>query len=215
MVPDADTPLSTRDAEIALPLPRSFYERPTDVVARELLGRFLWRRFERGRVAGGRIVEVEAYFGPDDPGSHARRRTPRSEIMYGEPGRAYVYFTYGMHECFNAVAHEPGGAGAVLIRALEPLRGLAEMARRRGRVVRRTDGSLREELLCSGPARLTRALGITRELNGYDLQGPLLWIAGAGSVPEAETEVTPRVGLSDGRELPARYLVAGNRFLSR
>ncbi len=209
------SPGPASDLTAAPLLPASFYERSTDAVARDLLGRFLWRRFEDGVTAGGRIVETEAYFGPDDPGSHARRRTPRSEIMYGPPGRAYIYFTYGMHFCLNAVAHEPGRAGAVLLRALEPFRDLEGMARRRGDVVRRTDGGIRERLLCSGPARLTRSLGIGRDLNGTDLRGPILWIAGAGEVPEAEVTVTARIGLSDGCELPARFIVTHSPYLSR
>jgi len=184
-------------------------------VARDLLGQFLWHRLGSGRVTGGRIVETEAYLGPDDPGSHARRRTPRSEIMYGPPGRAYVYFTYGMHECFNAVAHEPGAAGAVLVRALEPVCDLAGMAERRGSVVRRADGGVKEALLCSGPARLTQALAITRELNSADLTRPPLWLTGGEPVPESAVAVTRRIGLRRGIELPARYIIAGSPFLSR
>ncbi len=197
------------------PLPASFYARATDAVARDLLGRFLWRRLENGRAAGGRIVETEAYFGPGDPGSHARRRTPRSAIMYGEPGRAYVYFTYGMHYCFNVVAHEPDGVGAALIRALEPLADLEGMAERRGKAVRGAGGQLKDKLLCSGPARLTQALAITRALNGTDLTAPPLWISGSETVPDRVVTVTPRIGLRTGADLPARFIITDSPFLSR
>ena len=197
-------------------LPRSFYRRPTAEVARDLLGRDLWRTLPDGVICGGRIVECEAYEGPGDPGSHARTRTPRSEIMYGAPGVAYVYFTYGMHYCANAVAHEDGAAGAVLIRALEPLADLEGMAARRGRAACAPDGSLRPGALCSGPAKLTRALMIDRSLNGAPLSGTDLRItAGTGPVPDREVGITRRIGVTDGADRQARFIIRESDFLSR
>lgn len=144
------------------PLPLAFFARPTDVVALGLLGKILVR-LEGDRVVSGRVVEVEAYFGPGDPGSHARNGpTPRSVVMFGPPGHAYVYFCYGMHYMFNAVTEEEGTAGAVLVRALEPLTGLDIMADRR-----KTDDPL---ALCSGPARLTQALDIDLSHNSLPLE---------------------------------------------
>jgi DNA-3-methyladenine glycosylase len=198
------------------PLPLSFYRRGTAEVARDLLGRELWRRLTDGTLLAGRIVETEAYFGPDDPASHARRRTPRSDVMYGPPGRAYVYFTYGMHHCLNVVCEEPEVAGAVLLRALEPLVGLEVMARLRGRTVYDTGGGVRPRLLCRGPARLARALEVDRRLNGAVLTGPELWIArGIGPVADADVARTPRVGVRLARSRRARFVLRGSPFLSR
>jgi DNA-3-methyladenine glycosylase len=173
-------------------LPRSFYERETVQVARDLLDKVISHRTQDG-ITSGTIVETEAYLDRRDPGSHASTRmTPRNSVMFGEAGIAYVYFTYGMHYCFNAVAKPPGRAGAVLIRAIEPLEGLEIMRSRRCRE------DIRE--LASGPAKLTQALGIGREHNGLDLtRGNLtgLWeiprdpgghpcrsVQGAGTAPQ-------------------------------
>ncbi len=198
------------------PLPLSFYRRGTAEVARDLLGRELWRRLSDGTLLAGRIVETEAYFGPGDPASHARRRTPRSEVMYGPPGRAYVYFTYGMHHCLNVVCEEPGVAGAVLLRALEPLVGLEVMARLRGPAVREESGGIRPRLLCSGPARLTRALEVDRRLNGSLLTGPELWIArGTGVLADTAVVRTPRIGVRQAMSRRARFVLRGSPFLSR
>lgn len=189
-------------------LPRSFYERPTGEVARDLLGRGFWRRSEDGSVTGGILIEVEAYFGPDDPASHAFRRTPRSEIMYGSPGILYVYFTYGMHWCANVVCEEEGRAGAVLLRAIEPLEGVELMAVRRGAAARKRDGEVNVAALCSGPARLTQALAIDGSLNGAGVTGPEVWItAGVGRMPDRRVAVTPRVGVRRATDRAARYVV--------
>ncbi len=197
-------------------LPRSFYRRPVTEVARDLLGRDLWRRLPGGVICGGRIVECEAYGGPDDPGSHASRRTPRSEIMYGPPGFAYVYFTYGMHYCANAVSHVDGTAGAVLIRALEPLADLDGMAVRRGRAAVDAHGVIRPRALCSGPGKITRALAVDRALNGASLTGSDLRIsAGIGPVPESELKITLRIGVREGANRMARYIMERSDFLSR
>ncbi len=153
----------------------------------------------------GRIVEVEAYLGPRDPASHAYRRTPRSDVMWDRPGTAYVYFIYGAHACVNVVTEAEGRAGAVLLRALEPVEGLALMRRRRG-----TDEI---RLLASGPGRLTQALGITLGDNRADLvEGPLYIARGARPAAVART---PRIGISRATERPWRFVVRGSTSLSR
>jgi len=183
-------------------LPAKFYARPTAQVARSLLGHILVSDVggARRRTAG-RIVEVEAYVGPHDPASHAygHRRTPRTEMMYGPPGTAYVYFTYGMHWCLNAVTEAEGYPAAVLIRALEPLEGIETMRRRRG------GSKVRDGQLCAGPARLCQALGVTGALNGTDLnQGPLR-IVRAETRRAAPVIVGPRVGITKATDWPLRF----------
>lgn len=149
-------------------LPRDFYSRPTLEVAEDLLGRMLYRKTDAGLVAG-RLVEVEAYCGPDDPASHAYRRvTPRNSIMFGPAGLLYVYLSYGMHHCANIVTNEDGTAGAVLLRAVQPCVGLNLMAQRRG--------ISNPRLLARGPGRLCQAFELTREHNGHDLTSGDLWI---------------------------------------
>lgn len=170
-------------------LPRAFFARDTRRVARDLLGMVLVRVRADGARLSGRIVETEAYR-PGDAASHAfRGRTARNAPMFMRPGTAYVYFTYGMHFCFNVVTEADGLAAAVLVRALEPLDGLAHM--------RAALPHLKDRDLCRGPARLCRALGIGREFNGYDLQqrGSRLFIAEGAPVSEAEVRATPRIGV--------------------
>ena len=185
-------------------------------MARDMLGRGLWRRSGDGTVTGGIIVEAEAYLGPADPASHAYRRTPRSEIMYGSPGIAYVYFTYGVHWCANAVCETDGRAGAVLLRAIEPLEGLDRMAERRGTIALDGEGMIIGTALCSGPAKLTQAMGIDGSLNGADLQGPELWVTrGRGPLSDEEISATPRIGVTQAADRLARFIVTGSEFLSR
>jgi DNA-3-methyladenine glycosylase len=169
-------------------------------VARGLLG---WTLLRDG--VGGRIVEVEAY-APDDPASHAfRGRTPRNGSMFGRPGTLYVYRSYGVHWCANVVCEPEGVAAAVLLRALEPTAGLETMRARRGDVPDRA--------LCSGPGRLTQALGITAADDGSAITSrPFELLAPDG---EAELVVTTRVGITRGTELPWRYLVRGSDWVSR
>jgi DNA-3-methyladenine glycosylase len=183
-------------------LRRGFYNRPAIEVARDLLG----RNIVHGETAG-RIVETEAYLGVNDLAAHsARGLTPRTRVIFGPPGHAYVYFIYGMHECLNLVAEPEGQAGCVLIRALEPVAGLDVMRARRGR------DNVRD--LCSGPGKLTQAMNITRTLNGVDVtKGPLTVHEGTGETFDIHT--TPRIGITHCADWPLRFLIAGNRFVSR
>jgi DNA-3-methyladenine glycosylase len=189
-------------------LPRSFFARPSPEVGPDLLGRILVRKVGDGRLLAARIVEAEAYQ-EDDPASHSfRGRTNRTEVMFGPPGHAYVYFTYGMHHCMNVVTGSTGEGSAVLLRAAEPLEGLEEMARRRGTNDPRA--------LCSGPGRLCQALGIDRADNGLDLvRGRLLWLLEGAPVAPSTISVGPRVGITSGTERPWRFSVQGDRFVSR
>jgi DNA-3-methyladenine glycosylase len=187
-------------------LPRPFYRRDPRVVGPELLNKVL----VRGSLSG-RVVEVEAYVGAHDPGSHAYRgMTPRNATMFGPPGHLYVYFTYGMHWCANAVCGEDGEGVAVLLRALAPLSGLEQMRASRPRARRDRD-------LCSGPAKLCQAFAIGRADDGADLvtgdRG--LVIADDGVPPPALPVVTNRVGLSAGADLPWRWYVPGEPNVSR
>ena len=186
-------------------LERAFYERPTVDVARDLLGQVLVSETPEGRAAG-RIVETEAYLGTDDPASHAARlRTGRVEAMWGEPGIAYVYRSYGIHAMLNVITEPAGETGAVLIRALGPVIGVDLMRARRG-----LDD---ERLLCSGPGKLCQALGIALEMHGTDLvTSDRLWIA-PGETP-SEVSTSGRIGISRGQAQPWRYWITGNSHVS-
>jgi DNA-3-methyladenine glycosylase len=186
-------------------LPRSFYARAATEVAPAMLGHILVRALPDGTRTSARIVEVEAY-GPEDPASHAfRGMTGRNAVMFGPPGHLYVYFTYGMHFCMNAVAGRAGEGTAVLLRAGEPLEGMELMRSRRGR-----DRVLD---LCSGPGRFAQALGVARSENGVDLvRGEALWVErGARSEPIG-TGI--RVGVRETTR-SWRYWLEGNAFVSR
>lgn len=175
-------------------------------VAPRLLGKVL-----RGDGAAGRIVEVEAYMGAEDPASHAfRGRTERNATMFGPAGRLYVYFSYGMHFCCNVVCGPSGIAQAVLVRALEPIDGLDVMQSRRAAARRRED-------LCSGPAKLCQALGIDRRMDGVDLFDPAaaVQLIDDGVAPPPSATRSPRVGISVATERRWRYSVPGNRNVSR
>jgi DNA-3-methyladenine glycosylase len=185
-------------------LNRDFYARPAVEVARNCLGKIL----VHGRTAG-RIVETEAYLGVDDRAAHAwHGMTDRTRVIFGPPGHAYVYFIYGMYECLNFVAEPVGQAGCVLIRALEPVSGIATMQRRR-------PAAKRVEDLASGPGKLTLALGITRKQNGADLTTSALQVRGLRDEPTVEIATTPRIGITHCADWPLRFFIAGNRFVSR
>jgi len=189
------------------PLSRSFYARPSLVVARDLLGRLLVRTLPEVTLLG-RIVECEAYR-EDDSASHSYRGvTDRTEVMFGKAGRLYVYFTYGMHYCMNVVTGAEGEGSAVLLRAVEPLEGLDWMRERRGVADAR--------LLCRGPARLTQAYGVGRADNGIDLvEGNDLFVSAGRPIADGSVGVSPRVGIRTATELPWRFFEAGNPFVSR
>ncbi len=194
------------------PLGRSFFLQPTLRVARALLGKVLVHETREGRTAG-RIVEVEAYRGPRDRAAHSAggRRTPRNETMWGPAGHAYVYFVYGMHHCVNVVTQGPGVPEAVLLRALEPLEGIALMRARRGL----DDGP--DWRLCRGPGSLCRALGLTRADDGADLVAGQLRILDAQPVRGGAVARTPRVGVAyAGADAlrPWRFLLVGSAAVS-
>jgi DNA-3-methyladenine glycosylase len=188
-------------------LPRSFYLRPTLTVARDLLGRYLVRHVGNERLVG-RIVEVEAYLGERDPASHAYRgRTQRNDVMFRPGGHLYVYFTYGMHYCANVVTEEDGIGRAVLLRAVEPVRGASRMLRNR---------KISEEnptAATSGPAKLCQALAIGRRENGTDLLGKRIYLTEGEPVRSAGR--SRRIGVTRGVEQRWRFFVKGNPYLSR
>lgn len=192
----------------------AFYARDTVTVARELLGAVIVST-AGGETVSGRIVETEAYLGSDDPGSHAATRgiTKRNAVMYGPPGRAYVYFTYGNHHMLNVVTEPEGTAGAVLIRALEPLTGTDVMARRRV-AGRRSVSPLPVRDLANGPGKLACALGLTLADNGTPLDGTAtLSVLEPGELAGAVLS-SGRIGLSQGHELELRFYLGGDRHVS-
>ncbi|HVZ49845.1 MAG TPA: DNA-3-methyladenine glycosylase [Gemmatimonadaceae bacterium] len=191
-----------------VPLSPAFYDRPTERVARDLLGRILETTVDGVRCRA-RIVETEAYLGEHDAACHAAAgRTARTDVLYGAPGVAYVYFVYGMHWCANAVTRREGLPSAVLIRAAEPVEGIAAMRSRRGAAVRDRD-------LTSGPGRLCAAMGIT----GRAHHGRPLWRGGIRilegmPVRRRDILVTPRIGVNVAADWPMRFLVRGNPWVS-
>ena len=195
------------------PLPRAFYARPTLTVARELLGAVLARRHpETGVVLKGVIVETEAYVGEGDKACHARAgRTPRTAVMYGRPGHAYVYLTYGMHYMLNVVTEPEGSPAAVLLRAVEPIQGLDEMRRGRG-------GLDKLHLLASGPGKLCQAFALDLGQNGADLLGREVWIEPGTPAPDAAVETSARIGCETAAApwdlIPWRFYLAASRFVT-
>ena len=190
----------------AATLPVSFFQRTADVVARELLGTTVVSTISGTRTAG-RIVETEAYLGHVDPASHGyrHRRHAQNEALYGPAGTWYVYLSYGMHWCANLVCGVPGEASAVLLRALEPVEGLAQMRRRRGEVVDRE--------LCSGPGKLCQALAITRDLDGALMPRSRVFVRAREAAPSVL--VTPRIGITKAADWPLRFLIDGSPWSSR
>ncbi len=218
------------------PLPQSFYRRPAEEVARDLLGCRLVREFagEPGERLVLRLVETEAYLGAPDRASHAwgGRRTPRNESLYLPGGHAYVYFIYGMHFCLNAVTGEPDIGSAVLLRAGEPVEGEERMRENRGLIRSPSPQPSpqgegvhlprprppRPGDLSGGPGKLCQALAIGRELDGVPLDRPPLWIARGEPVDPAEIAAGPRIGVDYAGEAaawPLRFMVRGNRHVSR
>jgi DNA-3-methyladenine glycosylase len=188
-------------------LPRSFFARPSTVVAPELLGRILVRILPDGTRLAARLVEVEAY-GPKDPASHAYRGpTPRNLVMFGPPGCLYVYFTYGMHFCSNVVTGRDGEGSAVLLRAAEPIEGLDVMTANRGVDVLKR--------LCGGPGNLTQALGIGRPENGADLvRDRSLHLRAGEPLPPRRIGRSTRVGVNVGIEPRWRFFERGSAYVS-
>jgi len=189
-------------------LPQSFYDRETEVVARELLGTVLECETGDG-VASGIIVETEAYLGEHDLACHAAAgRTARTEHLYGPPGISYVYFIYGMYWCFNAVTRAEGEPSAVLVRALEPLDGLPLMRKRRPFIKNEVE-------LTNGPGKLCKALGITGAMTGKSLQRKPLVIREGPGLGDEQVEVTARIGITKSADWPLRWIIRDNRFVSR
>ncbi|CAN5659370.1 DNA-3-methyladenine glycosylase [soil metagenome] len=194
-------------------LSSSWHARPAELVARELLGAIMVSTVGDVLTAG-RIVETEAYTGPHDDASHAAARigrTSRNAAMFGEPGTAYVYRIYGMHWCLNVVTDAVDFPAAVLIRAVEPVRGIDHMR------ARRTAGqkSLTDAMLTAGPGRLAAALGITGDLNAHPLDRAPLWVEPGDDVADHDVACGPRIGISMAVDWPLRFCVRGSAFLSR
>jgi len=189
------------------PHPPSFYDRDTELVARELLGSVLRCVTDQG-VTSGRIVETEAYLGEHDPACHAvAGNTNRTRWLYAKPGIAYVYFIYGVHWCFNAVTRAEGLPSAVLVRALEPLEGLPLMRQRRSRA--------RNDIhLTNGPGKLCAALGITGSHNGVLLNAPPITILRGDDIPNQRVQVSPRIGITRAADWPLRWFVADSPYVS-
>ncbi|HEU5347376.1 MAG TPA: DNA-3-methyladenine glycosylase [Ktedonobacterales bacterium] len=189
-------------------LPHAFYARPTVDVARDLIGKTLYRQTSEG-VTAGIIVETEAYVAAIDPAAHGYRgKTPRNAAMFGPPGHAYVYFTYGMHYCLNVVTEAEDVAAAVLLRALEPTMGLSLMRCRRGERIADRD-------LARGPGRLCAAMALTIAENGEDLCGDTLWLSETpGFQPNAPVVATARIGITQAADWPWRFVLAGSPWVS-
>jgi DNA-3-methyladenine glycosylase len=197
-------------------LSRSFFDRDPREVCPELLGKLIVRR-QRGKLLAGRIVEVEAYLGVDDLAAHAAAgRTARNSVLFGPPAHAYVYFIYGVHYCLNISCLPEGDAGCVLIRALEPVAGVEQMARARDLSDLDLHSVRNLRLLASGPGKLCEALGITRERdNDKDMVSPRsdLQVTSDG-YKAGKIAVTPRIGITKSADMPLRYVIAESSFVS-
>ena len=197
-------------------VPREFFENSPERVAPKLLGKLLVTRDPKGNLLAGRIVEVEAYLGPHneqpDPAAHTHRGpTPRNQVLFGPAGHAYLYFIYGKYFCANISCEREGLGGGILLRALEPVMGIAQMARNRG-----LDEDAPLRMIASGPSRLCLALGLTRPLhNGLDLtsKASSLQVRDDG-FPESKLVITPRIGIRHAVDLPLRFALRGNACVS-
>ncbi len=203
-----DAAQHARRFHLGAPLAARFYDRPTELVARDLHGTVLQCTTPEG-VTRGRIVETEAYTGPDDPACHAAAGlTKRTRHLFGPPGMAYVYLIYGMYWCFNAVTRERGHGAAVLVRAVAPLDGVDLMRTRRPKVRHDRD-------LTNGPGKLCLAMAIDGAMDGTSLrEGPIVIRAGE-PVPDDDVVVTPRIGIVKAADWPLRYFVRENPFVSK
>lgn len=196
------------------PLPRSFYKQNLHTLATRLLGSLFVRVLDDGRRLSARIVEVEAYAQKDDPSAHSYNgQTPRNEVMFGAPGHLYVYFTYGMHFCCNVVAGKIGQGDAVLIRALEPIEGIEDiLVHRYGDVA---SDNKKISNVTNGPAKLCNAFGIGRSENGTDLCQNKIWIEAGDEIPENMIGRSTRIGINQGKDLPWRYYIKDNSWVSK
>ncbi len=187
-------------------LKRRFFEKPTLKVAKELLGKYLVVK-KRGKLLSGKIVETEAYIGKKDPASHAYRGvTPRTKLMFGKPGYAYIYLTYGMYYCLNFITEKEGFPAAVLVRAVEPKEGLDLMIKRRK--------IKKIENLTNGPGRLCKAFGLDKSLNGADICSDVIWIEDRGENPEKIVSAS-RIGIKVGKDKKWRFYIAENGYVSK
>lgn len=212
--PQIDTAAALQKAR---PLSRRFFNRDPREVARDLLGKILFRR-QGVHILAGRVVETEAYMGVADPAAHsAAGETSRNAVLFGPPGHAYVYLIYGFHYCLNVSCMPKGDAGCVLFRSLEPIVGIQEMSRYRHLELPPGPRITQLRSLTSGPGRLAQALAISRTRdNGKDMTNPELsdlWMADDGWTPK-RIAVTPRVGITKAKDEPLRYVVSGNPFVS-
>ena len=202
-----DAAPTARRSRLGPPLPPSFYDRATELVARELLGAVLECTTPEG-VTQGRIVETEAYLGPHDEACHAvAGLTPRTKDLFGPPGMSYVYFIYGMYWCFNAVTRERGHGSAVLVRAVHPVGGIELMRARRPKAKRERD-------LTNGPGKLCLAMGIVGDMTGRSLESPPIIIRAGERIPDDQVIVTPRIGITRAADWPLRYLVRDDPYVS-
>jgi DNA-3-methyladenine glycosylase len=215
-------------------LPRSFYLRPTLTIAKEVLGKFIVRRL-RGKLLIGKIVEVEAYLGDQDPASHAYRgKTKRTDVMFREGGHLYVYFTYGMHFCANIVTEEKGIGHAILIRGVEPIEGVEAMMKNRRRNIARPNVSKRRDgrgimekcppeaesidtfkNLTNGPAKFCQAFGIARRQNGTDLVGNDIFLVEGEAASKTQIGISTRIGIRNAMEKKWRFYIKRNAFVSK
>jgi len=213
MPPASITAAQLRAAPV---LAREFFNRDAATVARELLGKLLIRR-EGRKLLAARVVENEAYLGADDPAAHAYSgKTARNFVLFGPPGWAYVYFIYGNHFCLNVSCMPEGQGEGVLFRAVEPVFGLDAMAQARGLSPDYLQSTSHLRMLTSGPGRMSQAFGITRERdNDKDLTSRHsdLWLADDGFRPE-RIAATPRIGIAKAVEMPLRFVIRGNAFVS-
>ena len=196
------------------PLPRSFYKQDLHNLALSLLGCVFVRVFENANRLSAKIVEVEAYSQQDDPSSHAYNgKTPRNEVMFGAPGHLYVYFTYGMHFCSNVVAGKAGTGNAILIRALEPIEGIENMYLKRYGTIK--FDQKKTSNLTNGPAKSCQAYKIGRSENGIDLCGNKIWIEAGTELKKNRIACSTRIGINRGKELPWRYFIKENDWVSK